>query len=168
MSEDIRVFVAGARYWKLSANDDRLLARLSEVVRQWLRVTAKPKDVIAFGYILQALEGLIENGTPTGSGESEFNSKRKGDGGTGAHFTLSPNRLAFDLTEYVWIGAQVFDHGSILDEEGRPFHLEFTPEGSFDEAKFDIWQRYSDNGCDGTPGSDVIAHASWYSEARDG
>lgn len=165
MSEDIRNFVSykGPR-WQLSAKDDVLLVQLHSVVWQWLWACETAKVIIAAGHILQALENLISDGSAPGSGECEINLRLPGQDGFGAHLSISPEALMFSLVEYVWMGEQGHDHGSIRDPEGRPFHLEFTPEGSFDAEKFAFWLRYAEQAAPSSPADPVCTHASWYSE----
>lgn len=165
MSEDIRIFVhPDAPRWKLSAQDDEMLAQLHGVLWRWLWAARAATDVIALGHILGALEDLIAHGLAPGVGECEINQRIKGEDGFGAHMSTSPEALMFSLTEYVWMGGQGHDHGSIFDPEGRPFDLELTPKGSFDAHQFALWLDYAERAAPSSVGDGrATVTASWYS-----
>lgn len=163
MTEDMVTFTARKEpHWQLSGQDIEIVTRLHAQVWQWLLAANSPKDIRAMGYILEALEELIKTGAAPEAGECEINLKTPGEDGVGAHFSTSPAAVMFGLTEYVWMGAQGFDHGSILDEEGRPFHLEFTPNGSFDAAAFEFWMHYAEQAAPTSIADPACVYGTWY------
>ena len=164
MSEEIGYFaLSDTPRWKLSAQDDELLRKLHTVVLNWLWSANEGKLVAAMGHILEALEALIEHGSTPGSGECGIYLKPAGKDGFGAHFSVSPSALEFGLTEFVWMGVQGHDHGSILDAEGRPYRLEFTPKGSFDAARFEQWIEFAEAAAPKSfDDCGSVAEASWY------
>ena len=165
MSGKLHVSASGREpRWVLSAKDDVILTELCTALRRWLLAAATAKDVIALGHILGALENLIEHGVAPGSGEADINSRSNGKDGIGAHLSLSSEAIMLGLMEFVDLGDQGLDHGAILDTEGRPFYLEFTPDGSFDRVKFDFWLSHTDELLPFSIGEDgAQALARWFS-----
>lgn len=150
--------------WVLSAKDNVILTELYTALRRWLLAAATAKDVIALGHILGALKNLIEHGVVPGSGEADINSRSYGKYGIGAHLSLSSEAIMLGLMEFVDFGDQGLDQEAIRDTEGRPFYLEFTPDGSFDRVKFDFWLSHTDDLAPFSFGEDgAQALARWFS-----
>ena len=167
MTEEIVSFYpAPGHLWVLSGADNRILEELYTLLWNWLPNVANGASVSAFGQVLSSLEALMQGGTPPSPAEVETSLKVKGQNGIGVHVSLSPSMIEFSAHEYVWIGAQGYDHGSLLDNEGRPFNLMFTPEGSFDRPMFDRWARWAKAATDQQIlGARSEAHASYYGGA---
>lgn len=166
MNEEIvDFFPAPGSRWVLSGADHRILDELYAALWNWLPDVANGAQVSAFGRLMTSIELLMENGTPPAPGEVETAVKPDGSDGIGVHVAISPSMIELSATEYVWTGDQGHDHGSMLDDEGRPFNLTFTPEGSFERRMFDRWIGWAEDATDQQVHSGRSeAHASYYGE----
>ncbi|SCM68740.1 hypothetical protein [Donghicola eburneus] len=151
MSDETRIFLDGDSFrcsldlnsdWKISARDEEILSRLSDMLRWWLPIFLHIEKIRHVVDAIEAIEEIIRSGT--NPADVYHISARRVDeerGGLSVSVTIGSEIIDVSCEEWVSNPNGTLDCGTIIDSDGRPMMVQLDRMGSFDKDRFEACYR---------------------------